>query len=129
MMNRLIGCVGLVVGLVVLTVTSLASQSAKPKVCGTGTVVDLQVREEQRPEGRQPVYTVTFRLNGTSYTAQAVGGRIAVFGPFVENARIDLCVRGETITLITPKDDEPEILTYKMNVVRRVRISLPADAS
>jgi hypothetical protein len=128
MMNRLIGCVGLVVGLVVLTVTSLASQSARPKVCGTSTVVDLQVRQEQRAEGLQPVYTVTFRLNGTNYTAQGIGGQIAVFGPFVANKQIDLCVRGETITLVTPSDDEPEILTYKMNVVRRVPMA-SVDAS
>lgn len=91
------------------------------EMCGTGTVVDLQVRNERAiPE---PVYTVTLRLDDTTYTAESAGGHIALFGPFVENARVNFCVLGDALTLTTPRDDEPEVASYKMNIVWTARTS------
>jgi len=94
---------------------------AEGATCGKGTVLDLEVRTTAHA-GPEPVYIVTFRLNDTAYTAEAVGGRIALFGPFVENARVDLCVLGEALTLTTPSDDEPEVLSYPMSIVRMSRV-------
>ena len=131
-MNRLFGAVTLAA----MTLSLFACDAVEPvakanpataAMCGTATIVDLAVRTEQRTP--EPVYTLTFRLNDTSYTAEAAGGRISLFGPLVENARINLCVRGEALTLTTPRDEEPEVLTYKMNIIRRVRTTDLADAS
>lgn len=93
--------------------------------CGTGTVVGLQVRNDH--SSPEPVYMVTFRMNETMYTAESVGGHIGLFGPFVENARINLCVLGEALTLTTPRDDEPEVASYKMNIVWTSRTSSDSD--
>jgi hypothetical protein len=88
--------------------------------CGKGTVLDLELRTAHTAV--DPIYIVTFRLNDTAYTAEAAGGRIALFGPFVENARVDFCVSGGALTLTTPSDDEPEVLSYPMNIVRTSRV-------
>ena len=133
-MNRLF--VGL--PLIAVTLSMVAREPAEPvkvepvkvepsraETCGTGTVVDLQVRSDRTiPE---PVYTVTLRMNDTTYTAEAAGGHIALFGPFVENARVNFCVLGEALTLTTPRDDEPEVASYKMNIVWTARMSSDSD--
>ena len=101
------------------------TEPAKVETCGTGTVVDLQVRNDRAiPE---PVYSVTLRMNDTTYTAEAAGGLIALFGPFVENARVNFCVLGEALTLTTPHDDEPEVTSYRMNIVWTARASSDSD--
>ena len=98
---------------------------AKAETCGTGTVVDLQVRNDRGiPD---PVYSVTLRMNDTTYTAEAAGGHIALFGPFMENARVNFCVLGEALTLTTPRDDEPEVSSYRMNIVWTARASSDSD--
>jgi hypothetical protein len=100
-------------------------EPAKVETCGTGTVVDLQVRNDRAIQ--EPVYSVTLRMNDTTYTAEAAGGHIALFGPFVENARINFCVLGEALTLTTPQDDEPEVTFYRMNIVWTARASSDSD--
>ena len=101
------------------------TEPAKVETCGTGTVVDLQVRNDRAiPE---PVYSVTLRMNDTTYTAEAAGGHIALFGPFVENARVNFCVLGEALTLTTPRDDEPEVTSYRMNIVWTARAISDSD--
>jgi hypothetical protein len=98
---------------------------ARTETCGTGTVVDLHVRNDRAAP--QPVYTVTLRMNDTTYTAESTGGHIALFGPFVENARINFCVLGDALTLTTPRDDEPEVASYRMNIVWTARTSSDSD--
>jgi hypothetical protein len=100
-------------------------EPARAETCGTGTVVDLHVRTDRTiPE---PVYTMTLRMNDTTYTAESTGGHIGLFGPFVENARVNFCVLGEALTLTTPRDDEPEVTSYKMNIVWTARTSSDSD--
>jgi len=121
---------------IILTAVALASfgcGSFEPRsaeaaeLCGTGTVVDLAVRTQ--PETKDLVYTVTFRVNNMMYTAEAVGGRIALFGPLSQNAHIDLCVMGKELTLVTPSDEDPEVASYTMNVIRAVRVPGPNSTS
>ena len=128
-MNRLF--IGL--PLLAVTLSMVVREPAEPvkvepamaETCGTGTVLDLQVRSDRTiPE---PVYTVTLRMNDTTYTAEAAGGHIALFGPFVENARVNFCVLGEALTLTTPRDDEPEVASYKMNIVWTARTISDSD--
>jgi hypothetical protein len=104
-----------------------SAEAARAELCGTATVLDLQVRTE--PTSKELIYTVAFKVNDTVYTAESVGGRIALFGPFVENAQIDLCVIGQQLTLITPSDEDPEVLSYTMNVIRKVRVQGPNSTS
>ena len=101
------------------------SAPVRAETCGTGTVVDLQVRNDRAiPE---PIYSVTLRMNDTTYTAEAVGGHIALFGPFVENARLNFCVLGEALTLNTPRDDEAEVTSYRMNIVWTAKAGSDSD--
>ena len=101
--------------------------------CGTGTVVNLKIEErgdsaygpaEPSPISGfpEPAYTLTFRLDDMVYTAESAGGRLALFGPFVVNAKIELCVVGDRLVLNEPRDDEPEVLAYEMAIVRKVRV-------
>jgi hypothetical protein len=114
-MNRLF--VGL--PLIAVTLSMVAREPAEP------VKVDLQVRSDRTiPD---PIYTVTLRMNDTTYTAEAAGGHIALFGPFVENARVNFCVLGQALTLTTPRDDEPEVASYKMNIVWTARTSSDSD--
>ena len=95
--------------------------------CGRGVIVDVQVRDDQalaRFEHRKQtaaIYTLVVRFDRARYTAESNDGRIALFGPLVANAPIEVCIRDRVLILTQPRDLEPEVNTYEMKVVKTVK--------